>query len=63
MRSDLSEGCGDGLCASDAPPLVGDRLTGAGMTLAEAADALERGEEPPLTSLQRRLVEDFALRR
>jgi hypothetical protein len=63
MRSDLPEDCGDGVCASDAPPLVGDRLTGAGMTLAEAAAALERGEQPALTRVQLRIVEAWALGR
>lgn len=45
------------------PALVGSVLTGAGLTLAQAAAALERGEAPPLTDVQRRLVEDWAQQR
>jgi hypothetical protein len=52
-----------GICGGDAPPLVGGRLTGAGLTLDEAVEALERGEDPPLTPLQRRMVEEHAARR
>jgi hypothetical protein len=63
MRSGFPEGPECGVCAADAPPLVGALLTGAGLTLDEAADALERGEEPPLTDVQRRLVEAHALAR
>jgi hypothetical protein len=51
-----------GLCGSDVPPLVGEILTGTGLTLREAAAALERGETPPLTPVQRRIVEDWATR-
>ena len=44
-------------------PLIGDVLTGTGLTLHQAAARLERGEPlPSLTALQRRLVEDFATR-
>lgn len=59
MRSDLP--CG--VCASEAPPLVGSVLTGTGLTLEQAAAALERGEDLPITEVQRRLVEAFALTR
>jgi hypothetical protein len=52
-----------GVCGSDTPPLVGEILTGTGMTLRQAAAALERGETPPLTPVQRRIVEDWAIRR
>jgi len=52
-----------GVCGSDVPPLVGDVLTGSGLTLAQAAAALERGEKPPLTAVQRRIVEDWAAAR
>jgi hypothetical protein len=52
-----------GVCGSDAPPLIGDVLTGTGLTLAQAAAALERGETPPLTPVQRRIVEDWAATR
>jgi hypothetical protein len=39
------------------PPLVGSVLTGVGLTLSQAARALEAGETPPLSEIQRRLVE------
>ena len=52
-----------GVCGSDVPPLVGDILTGTGLTVAQAAAALERGETPPLTPVQRRIVEDWAATR
>jgi hypothetical protein len=52
--------CDAGLCGADVPPLVGQLLTGTGLTLAQAAAALERGETPPLTPVQRRIVEDWA---
>ncbi len=55
--------CSSGVCGADVPPLVGSVLTGTGLTLAQAAAALERGETPPLTDVQRRLVEDWAQRR
>lgn len=37
--------------------MVGDRLTGTGLTLQEAAERLARGEDLALTELQRRMVE------
>lgn len=52
-----------GVCGSDVPPVIGDVLTGTGLTLAEAAAALERGETPPLTAVQRRIVEAWATAR
>ena len=52
-----------GVCGSDVPPLVGSVLTGTGLTVAQAIAALERGETPPLSDVQRRIVEDAALRR
>jgi len=55
--------CPSGVCGADVPPLVGSVLTGTGLTLAQAAAALERGETPPLTEVQRRLVEDWAQQR
>ena len=56
--------CPSGVCGADVPPLVGSVLTGTGLTLAQAAAALERGETPPLlTDVQRRLVEEWAQRR
>lgn len=53
--------CDSGLCGSDVPPLVGSVLTGTGLTLDAAADRLVRGEPlPPMTAVQRRLVEERA---
>jgi hypothetical protein len=51
----------DGICAGSVPPLVAGVLTDIGMTLAEAAAALERGEDVPLTDVQRRMVETWAI--
>jgi len=52
-----------GVCGGDVPPLVGDVLTGTGLTLAQAAARLARGEDvPALTPVQRRIVEDYASR-
>ncbi len=59
----MTRPCDTGVCGSDAPPLIGDVLTGTGLTLAQAAAAIERGETPPLTPVQRRIVEDWAARR
>jgi hypothetical protein len=59
----MTAACDTGVCGSEAPPLIGDILTGTGLTLAQAAAALARGETPPLTPVQRRIVEDWALRR
>ena len=49
-----------GVCGADVPPLVGSLLTGTGLTLDQAAEALERGETLPLTDVQRRIVEAHA---
>jgi hypothetical protein len=57
-----SEGCDTGICGSDVPPVVGSVLTGTGLTIAQAIAAIERGERPPLTDVQRRIVEAEALR-
>jgi hypothetical protein len=57
----MAEGCDTGVCGADVPPLIGTVLTGTGLTLEQAARLLERGESPPLTDVQRRLVEDWAL--
>ncbi len=55
--------CESGVCGGDVPPLIGDVLTGTGLTLQQAARRLERGGEPlpGLTAVQRRIVEDYAL--
>ena len=58
-----SDGCDTGVCGSDVPPLVGSVLTGTGLTLDQAVAALERGERLELTDVQRRIVEEAALRR
>jgi hypothetical protein len=52
--------CDTGICGSNVPPVIGELLTGTGLTLAQAAAALERGESPPLTPIQRRIVEEWA---
>jgi hypothetical protein len=53
--------CDNGLCGADVPPVIGQVLTGTGLTLEQASAALERGETPPLTEVQRRIVEAWAL--
>jgi hypothetical protein len=58
----MTDGCDTGVCGADVPTLIGDVLTGTGLTLAQAAAALERGETPPLTPVQRRIVEDWTTR-
>jgi hypothetical protein len=55
--------CPSGVCGADVPPLVGSVLTGTGLTLAQAATALERGEHPPLSDVQRRIVEEWSQQR
>ena len=45
------------------PPLVGSVLTGVGMTVAQAAAALERGEQVAMTDVQRRIVDEWAAAR
>ena len=59
----MADRCDTGVCGGDVPPLVGSVLTGTGLTLPQAAAALERGERPPLTDLQRRMVERWLLER
>lgn len=56
-------GCASGVCGADVPPLIGSVLTGTGLTVAQAAAALERGEAPALSDVQRRIVEQHALER
>jgi hypothetical protein len=58
-----ADGCPSGVCGADVPPVVGSVLTGVGMTIAQAAAALERGEPVALTDVQRRIVERHALER
>ncbi len=53
-------GCDTGVCGADVPPLIGSVLTGVGLTIAQAAAKLERGERLPLTDVQRRLLDEFA---
>ena len=55
--------CPAGICGGDVPPLIGSVLTGSGLTLAQAAAALERGDRPPLSDVQRRMVEEWAAAR
>jgi hypothetical protein len=51
-----------GICGGDVPPLIGQVLTGTGLTLPQAAARLERGEPlTGLTEVQRRIVEDYVL--
>jgi hypothetical protein len=57
------DSCPSGVCGGDVPPLVGSILTGTGLTLAQAAAAIERGEHPPLTAVQRRMVEEWSMTR
>jgi hypothetical protein len=59
MRSDLPVEPECGVCAADAPPLIGSVLTGVGLTVEQAARALERGERLELTAVQRRIVEAY----
>ncbi len=60
----MSDGCDTGVCGGEAPPLIGRILTGTGLTLDQAAAALERGDQlRSLTDVQRRLVEDYATSR
>jgi hypothetical protein len=57
----VSDDCDTGVCGADVPPLIGSILTGTGLTLDQAAAALARGESPPLTPVQRRIVEEHLL--
>jgi uncharacterized protein len=64
LNTPAPEGCDTGICGGDVPPLIGQVLTGTGLTLAQAAARLERGEPlPALTDVQRRIVEDYAAHR
>lgn len=55
--------CDTGVCGADVPPVVGSVLTGTGLTVERAAILLERGEEPRLTDVQRRIVERYVAAR
>jgi hypothetical protein len=56
----VTESCG--VCGGDVPPLIGQVLTGTGLTLDQAARRLAEGAAlPPLTPLQLRLVEERAV--
>jgi hypothetical protein len=57
----MDSACDTGVCGADVPPVIGQVLTGTGLTVPQAAAALERGETPPLTAVQRRIVEDWAV--
>jgi hypothetical protein len=59
----VADACDTGVCGSEVPPLIGSVLTGTGLTVAQAAAALERGECPPLTDVQQRIVERWILER
>jgi hypothetical protein len=59
----VSNGCDTGVCGSEVPPLIGTILTGTELTLDQAAGALERGETPLLSALQRQIVEEHAAAR
>ena len=54
----MTDSCDTGVCGADVPPMVGTLLTGTGLTIEQAVDALQRGESPPLTEVQRRIVEE-----
>ena len=50
-----------GICGGDVPPLIGQVLTGTGLTLDQAARRLLEGDElRELTPVQHRLVEERA---
>lgn len=55
------DGCDTGVCGADVPPLIGSVLTGTGLTVAQAIAAIERGERPALSDVQRRIVDAAAL--
>jgi hypothetical protein len=60
----VAEGCENGICGADVPPVIGSVLTGTGLTLDQAAALLEHGSElPPMTEVQRRMVEAHAVSR
>jgi hypothetical protein len=56
----MADDCDTGVCGADVPPLVGSVLTGTGLTLEQAVNALRRGERLALTGVQRQIVEAAA---
>ncbi len=50
-------GGASGVCGDDVPPVVGSVLTATGLTVAQAAGRLARGEELALSDVQRAIVE------
>ncbi len=63
MRSDLPEGRTAASARRTRRRSSARVLTGTGLTVAQAAAALERGERVALTDVQRRIVEAWALER
>ena len=59
----MADGSDTGVCGGDVPPLIGSVLTGTGMTIAQAAAAVERGDRVALTDVQRRIVERWLAER
>jgi hypothetical protein len=55
--------CDTGVCGAEPPPLIGSVLTGTGLTVERAAALIERGEDPPLSDVQRRIVERWLAER
>jgi hypothetical protein len=55
------DACACGVCGADVPPLIGSVLTGTGLTVGQAAAAIQRDEHPALTDVQQRIVERWAL--
>ena len=54
--------CTSGVCGADVPPLIGQVLTGTGLTLDQAAKRFVDGQPlPGLTPVQQRLVEERAM--
>jgi hypothetical protein len=55
------DSCATGVCGAEAPPLVGSVLTGVGLTLDAAARRALAGESlPPMSDVQRRMVDERA---
>ena len=55
------DACPTGVCGADVPPVIGETLTGTGLTVRQAVARLERGEQlQGLTDVQRAIVERAA---